>query len=296
MEETGYPWWGALLLAVATSLAALQLLLSRLRQLALDIPNHRSLHETPVPRTGGWAMVVGVFVALLWAPVAMSAVTVTAFALLLAVSLADDLRTVSARLRFAVQAGSVALLLVDLAPGLAWWLMPILLIGGVWVVNLYNFMDGMDGFAGSMTAIGFGTLAGISAFRGEAELAGICGIMAASSMVFLYYNWPAARIFLGDAGSTSIGLAVFAVSVYGWQQSVFSPLVPLIIFSPFWVDATYTLLRRMYNRERWWEAHRQHLYQRSALSVGTRKTLGIELTVMLGTSLAAISVVALGLA
>lgn len=296
MEGAGYQWWGAVMLAVAVSLAALQLLLSRLRQFALDIPNHRSLHETPVPRTGGWAIVVGVFIALLWAPVEMRAGTVSAFALLLAVSLADDLRPVSARLRFAVQLGSVALLLSDISAGLAWWLIPLLVVGGVWVVNLYNFMDGMDGFAGSMTSIGFTTLAGISLYRGEPELAGICGIVAASSAVFLYYNWPAARIFLGDAGSTTIGLAVFAVSIYGWHQSVFGAAVPLLIFSPFWLDATYTLLRRMANGERWWEAHRQHLYQRSALRAGTLKTLKIELIVMLGTSLAAVSVVALGLA
>ena len=296
MEGTGYQWWGAAMLAVAVSLAAMQLLLSRLRQFALDIPNHRSLHETPVPRTGGWAIVLGVFIALLWAPVQMPVGTLCAFALLLAVSLADDLRPMSARLRFAVQLGSVALLLTEISPGLAWWLLPVLVVGGVWVVNLYNFMDGMDGFAGSMTTIGFGTLAGISAYRGELELAGICGIVAACSTVFLYYNWPAARIFLGDAGSTAIGLAVFAVGVYGWHQSVFSPVVPLIIFSPFWLDATYTLLRRMVGGERWWEAHRQHFYQRSALRAGTLKTLKIELIVMLCMSLTAVSVVALGLA
>ena len=296
MEGAGYQWGGALLLAVVVCLAVLQLLLSRLRQLALDIPNHRSLHETPVPRTGGWAVLVGVVAASAYAPLPTSIATVCAFAMLLMISLVDDLRAVSARLRFVVQLGSVALLLADLSPGAPWWLMPLLVIGGVWVVNLYNFMDGMDGFAGSMTAIGFGTLAGISAFRGDVQLAGICAIVAASSLVFLYFNWPSARIFMGDAGSTTIGLATFAVSVYGWQQSVFGPLVPLLIFSPFWLDATFTLLRRMLSGERWWEAHRQHLYQRSALRIGTQKTLRIELVVMLGMSLVSVLVVGLGLA
>ena len=296
MAGVGYQWGGALLLAVMVCLAVLQLLLSRLRQLALDIPNHRSLHETPVPRTGGWAVLIGVIAAAVYAPIVISATTVCAFALLLAVSLVDDLRAISARFRFAVQLGSVALLLADLCPDLPWWLLPPLVVSGVWVVNLYNFMDGMDGFAGSMSAIGFGTLAGISAYRGDLQLAGICAILTSSSLVFLYFNWPSARIFMGDAGSTTIGLAAFAVSVYGWKQSVFSPLVPLLVFSPFWFDATFTLARRVLTGQRWWEAHRQHLYQRSALRIGTLKTLRIELVLMLGMSMAAVSVVALGLA
>lgn len=296
MGDVGYLWWASPLLAAVVSLAIMQLLLSRLRQLALDIPNHRSLHEVPVPRTGGWAVILGVVIAAVVGPVALSFGTVSAFTLLLAVSLADDLRSVSARLRFGVQLMAVTLLLLDLCPGLAWWLLPVVVVGGVWVVNLYNFMDGMDGFAGSMTAIGFATLGGISAYRGDTELAGICALVTASTSVFLYYNWPSARIFLGDAGSTCAGLAVFAVSVYGWERGLFTPVVPLLIFSPFWVDATITLVRRMIKGERWWEAHRQHWYQRSALKLGVKRTLRTELIVMLCTSLGAVVVVASGLA
>lgn len=278
-------------------MSAIFLLLSRLGQLALDTPNHRSLHEIPVPRTGGWAVITGVSIGLVVSRLSISPLVLLAFFALFAISLIDDLRPLSARARFSVQLASVSLVLYAFAPEVAHWSIWVLLIvGGVWVINLYNFMDGMDGFAGSMTAIGFGALGLISAWRGAGDLAGICFLIAACSVIFLYYNWPQARIFLGDAGSTVIGLAVFAVSVAGWQQGVFHWLVPLLIFCPFWLDATATLLLRVVRRERWWEAHRQHIYQRVALKFGVKTSLFIELFVMLSTSLIAVLLVVSGMA
>lgn len=297
-------WWWPLLVSCAVSAATtamvLRLLLSRLRQFALDTPNHRSLHETPVPRTGGWALLTGVVTGLLVSQPVTELGTVFAFISLLAVSLIDDLRPLSARLRFVVQILSVAVLLYTLLPEAggeyAWVVLPLLTLAGIWVVNLYNFMDGMDGFAGSMTAIGFATLGAVCFLRDAVDLASICFLLAISSVVFLFYNWPKAQIFLGDAGSTVIGLAVFAVSVVGWQRGVFSLLVPLLVFLPFWADATVTLLIRVFRGERWWEAHRQHLYQRLALKHGVKVSLFIELAVMVSASLGALLLVLSGLA
>ena len=99
-------WWMPLMLSAAVTAVGLWLLLSRLSQFALDTPNHRSLHEVPVPRTGGWAILGGVSVGILVAGVDFSAGAAIAFFLLLAVSLADDLRSLSARFRFAVQISS----------------------------------------------------------------------------------------------------------------------------------------------------------------------------------------------
>ncbi|MFD1216353.1 MraY family glycosyltransferase [Microbulbifer celer] len=288
-------WLLAMLVAAAGTFGAIQLLLSRLRQLALDVPNHRSMHTAPVPRTGGWAIWAGVASALALSPVALRWDVALPFALLLTVSLMDDLKPLSARVRFLVQSLSVWLVLTALVPELVvWWLAPLVVVG-IWVVNLYNFMDGMDGFAGSMTAIGFATLCGISFWKGNGELAGICAVIAVSTLVFLYFNLPGAKIFLGDAGSTVIGLAVFAVAVSGWSDEVFSPLIPLLVFAPFWVDATWTLLKRIRKGERWWEAHRQHYYQRTALKIGVGKTLRREVIVMAGLSVTAVALVVSGL-
>jgi len=287
-------WMLALLVAAIGTLGTVHLLLSQFRQLALDIPNHRSLHQVPVPRTGGWAIWVGVALALVVSPLALRWEIALPFGGLLMVSLIDDLHPLSAKVRFIVQTLAVGSLLYFLVPDLPAWLLPVLLVGGVWVVNLYNFMDGMDGFAGSMTVIGFFTLAGISFFRGDISLAGICLLVGISTLIFLYYNFPVAKLFLGDAGSTVIGLIVFAVSVQGWSGQVFSPLVPLLVFAPFWLDATWTLICRVWAGEPWWQAHRQHYYQRSALRVGVKKTLILEVFVMAGMSLLAVTLVISG--
>lgn len=289
-------WFTPLLLAVIVSYGAMALLLSNMGEFALDLPNHRSMHEIPVPRTGGWALVAGLAPAALAGPVPLSLSTILGFALLLAVSAVDDLRHVSARVRLPVHILAVGLLLMGLPDALAWWWYPLLLMGGVWMVNLYNFMDGMDGLAGSMTAIGFSALGLVSAWRGDLQLAGFCVLLVVGALVFLRFNWPSASIFLGDAGSTSLGLAVVAVSLFGWQRGTFGLLVPLVVFAPFWLDATLTLLHRMLSGQRWWEAHRQHFYQRSAMRIGVKNTLYWQLGFMSIMATLAFALVLSGLA
>lgn len=288
-------WFLLIPLAAAVSYGVMALLLSRMRELALDLPNHRSLHEKPVPRTGGWALLSGCALALVLSPTVLPVSTFAGFGLLLSVSAVDDLRHVSARVRLPVHLLAVALVVAGLPQPLAWWWYPLLLAAGVWVVNLYNFMDGMDGLAGSMTAVGFATLGLICAWRGEGDLAGVCALLVATALVFLRYNWPPANVFMGDAGSTAIGLAAVAVSLFGWQRGAFGPLVPVVVFAPFWLDATVTLLRRMAVGERWWEAHREHFYQRSALRVGVKRTLYRQLGFMMCASILALLLVLLDL-
>ncbi|WP_346840199.1 glycosyltransferase family 4 protein [Microbulbifer sp. SAOS-129_SWC] len=289
-------WLAPLLLQAVLSYGAIAFLLSNMRELALDLPNHRSMHDTPVPRTGGWALVGGLVPALLISPLELPLVVPMGFVLLLAVSALDDLRHVSARLRFPVHMLAVALVLAGLPTPLAWWWYPLLLVGGVWMINLYNFMDGLDGLAGSMTAIGFATLGAIGAWRGDTALAGVCALVVVGALVFLRFNWPGARIFLGDAGSTALGLAVVTVSLFGWQRGDFGLLVPALVFLPFWLDATLTLLRRVLSGQRWWEAHREHFYQRSALRWGVKKTLHKELGIMSAVSILALVLAAMDLA
>lgn len=284
-------WLVPTLLAAAVSYAVLSLLLSRMREFALDLPNHRSMHETPVPRTGGWAMVAGCIPALALSPVSLPGLIFLGVVLLLAVSAIDDLRHVSARVRFPIQMLAVILVLTALPHKLAWWWYPLLLFSGVWMINLFNFMDGMDGLAGSMTVVGFGTLGFICAWRGDTELAGVCLLLVVVALVFLRFNWPSARIFLGDVGSTTLGLVAVIISLFGWQKGTFSLVVPIVVFAPFWLDATWTLLRRVFRGQRWWEAHREHFYQRSAMRIGVNKTLYLQLGFMLAMSLLALALV-----
>lgn len=250
-------------------------------RMIVDAPNHRSMHDRPIPRTGGWALVVGVAAGLVLSIDGWSLVLALAFASLFLISALDDVGHIPAAVRFPVHVFSVVLVLIALPGTLVWWQFAVLLFAGAWMINLYNFMDGIDGLAASMTAVGFSILGLLSALRGFEELATICGLLVVGALVFLRFNWPPAKIFLGDVGSTSLGLSAFVVSVYGWQAGAFSLLAPLILFAPFWLDATLTLVGRILSGKRWWEAHREHFYQRSALQNGVRSALLFQLKLML---------------
>ena len=157
-----------------------------------------------------------------------------------------------------------------------------------WIVNLYNFMDGMDGFAGGMTVIGFTTLAALCASRGAAELAAMSLAVAASALGFLLFNFPPARIFMGDLGSSLLGY-LCAVAMLSAESSASIPLwISALVFSPFIVDASVTLARRTLAGERPWRAHRDHFYQRLVrLGWGHRKTVVCEYGLMLACAVSA---------
>jgi UDP-N-acetylmuramyl pentapeptide phosphotransferase/UDP-N-acetylglucosamine-1-phosphate transferase len=170
-------------------------------------------------------------------------------------------------------------------PGLAgplpgWLAILLTLLFTVWMINLYNFMDGMDGFAGGMALIGFSTLAWLG--RADESFASICLIVAAASAGYLVHNFPPAKIFMGDTGSTSLGFLAAACSLWGSKSGLFPFWVAILVFSPFIADATVTLLRRVLNGEKFWEAHRTHYYQRLVLlGWGHRRTVLAEYALML---------------
>ncbi|WHI49148.1 hypothetical protein [Microbulbifer sp. VAAF005] len=188
-------WVVPLLLAVATSYGATSVFIVRMRNFALDVPNNRSMHSVPVPRTGGWAFLLGCLVAIVVSPLILSPLVLAAFTLLLVVSALDDLRHVAIHFRFSAHLVAVALLLFALPEQLNWWFYPVFIVAGAWAINLYNFMDGMDGLAGSMTLVGFSSLGVICALNGDAELAWFCALVAVCASVFLVFNWPSAKIF-----------------------------------------------------------------------------------------------------
>jgi len=165
---------------------------------------------------------------------------------------------------------------------------PFALLFVVWVTNLYNFMDGMDGFAGGMACSGFLLLAILGWREGRETFALLATTVATAHLGFLVLNFPPARIFLGDAGSIPAGFLAAGFSLWGVREAVFPLWVPLLAFSPFIVDATVTVLRRFFRRERVWEAPRSHYYQRLVLAGWShRRTVLAEYGLMLAATLSA---------
>jgi UDP-N-acetylmuramyl pentapeptide phosphotransferase/UDP-N-acetylglucosamine-1-phosphate transferase len=269
----------------------------------LDHPNERSLHAEPLPRTGGLAIfgsvLLGIIVTVALGDGAIfqanGILWILSMALLVgAVSFWDDRTDLSPGLRLGVQAlaaGGVtwgAGLTVTTIPvpllgslALGWLAVPVTMLFLMWMANLYNFMDGMDGFAGGMTVIGCGLLGYFGWQAHHPVIAVIATLQSAAAAGFLIHNFPPAKIFMGDVGSVSIGFLAAALIVLGCRDGVFDLWVPLIVYSPFILDATVTLVRRALRHEKVWEAHRDHYYQRLVLSGwGHRRTVLAEYGVM----------------
>ena len=248
------------LLALVVCWLLLRLLLGR-AWLPLDRPNERSSHAVAVPRIGGVGVVAGVAAGgLLLLPNDLLGLLLLALGLA-ALSLLDDVRGLPVRLRLAVHtlAGAALVWFLPEVPAWAWWL---LLPALVWMTNLYNFMDGADGLAGGMAVIGF-SVYGAAAWLGGAEsFALLAWAIAAAAAGFLVFNLPPARLFLGDVGSIPLGFLAGGLGLFGWLEGLWSAAFPLLVFSPFVVDASVTLLRRAWRGEKIWQAHREHYYQR----------------------------------
>ena len=271
------------LVAFVVSLACLGILLSPIgRQRLLDRPNERSLHQRPVSRGGGIAIAAGVAAAGIAAPQGHGALLALAGALAV-LSLADDVFTLPALLRLAAHlaaAGAALGLTIGVAEPLPFAL---LLLAVAWYANLYNFMDGSDGLAGGMAVFGFGAYAWAAHQSGAASLAALSASVAAASGAFLLVNFHPARLFMGDVGSVPLGFLAGVLGVLGWRDGVWPLWFPVLAFAPFVCDATLTLLKRLLRRERVWEAHKEHYYQRLVrMGFGHRATAWIEYAAMAG--------------
>jgi UDP-N-acetylmuramyl pentapeptide phosphotransferase/UDP-N-acetylglucosamine-1-phosphate transferase len=271
----------------------------------LDRPNARSLHTQPTPRGGGWAIVLTMLPAWLWADARAGTLTdpaelllVLGTAALIAVSWIDDRRGLSARIRLIVQAASVALVLAALPRDLtlSHGMLPLaidrLVAAGLWLwfVNLFNFMDGIDGLAGgSAVAMGLGVML-VSLSHGPDELNVFRGaIIAGAAFGFLLWNWQPAKIFLGDVGSVPLGYLLGFELV---RLAMDGNLVPALIIALYYLaDATITLLRRLGRGERVWEAHREHFYQR-AVQAGRSHALVSEVAILVQLELVLLALLA----
>ncbi len=260
--------------AAASALVLHWLLASGLAwQLATDVPNARSMHTRPTPRVGGWGIVPVVVVVVLTLAPRLALIALVAV-MLAALSQIDDRRGLPARVRFAAHLCAVAVLLAVYPAAAPWWLVGIGFLM-VWLINLYNFMDGADGLAGGMALFGFGAYAVAASAGGAAAddlvLASIS--VAGAAFGFLLLNFHPARLFLGDAGSIPLGFLAGAFGYWGWRETIWPLWFPAMVFAPFIADASVTLLRRLLRGEKFWQPHREHYYQRMVRSgIGHRRT------------------------
>ena len=274
-------------IAVLVSAVATRVVMRYARKRLVDPVNQRSSHRIAKPRGGGLGLVIGLLAAwlpMVWFPGASPLVAPLTIALvgMSALGWWDDHGHVSAAIRLPLQLAMVGLVCIALGmpdhlalvswyslSAVAWWYFPVAILGGGWMVNLTNFMDGIDGIAATQGVVGCVTLALLLPTDGVVpsdaaaamELRLFLFACAAACLGFLVWNRPPAKIFMGDVGSTALGL-VFVSGIFSGIHFGVALDVLLLPLAPFIADATCTLMRRAWHRERLSQAHRSHLYQR----------------------------------
>jgi Fuc2NAc and GlcNAc transferase len=303
------------LLALGAAAVAAWLLTAAVRRFALahavlDVPNQRSAHRVPTPRGGGLAIAAvslgGTIAAGIGGlvPGRVALALVGGGALVAVVGWLDDRRGLSVAARATAHAAAAAwavaclrgLPVLDVGAG-SLSLGPLgalaALIGIVWGINLYNFMDGIDGLAGGEAVLVGAAGGGLLLLDGAAGLAFVSFLLAAASAGFLVWNWSPARLFMGDVGSGLLGY-LFAVLALASERSGAVPaLVWVLLLGVFVFDATVTLLRRAVRGERWYAAHASHAYQR-AVRAGRTHARVTTAVLGLGLVLAALATLAVG--
>jgi Fuc2NAc and GlcNAc transferase len=242
----------------------------------LDLPNERSSHSVPTPHGGGVALMAAFIFGLLlatWTHGKWDAAVITlsvAALVLTVVGALDDLCGLSVRLRLLtymavclwVACSLLQPTLSDMAAA------DVLLVGSValamlWTLNLYNFMDGIDGIAAiqaMLACCGIALIAWVFGRNGDYAL--LCLLLASAHAGFLIWNWPPARLFMGDAGSVPTGFLVAGLALWGAARGQINPLCWLILMAVFITDSSMTLLQRIRARQAFMQPHRQHAYQR----------------------------------
>jgi len=235
------------------------------------IPNERSLHDSPTPKGGGIAITLTWYLGLTVLFYSGIIERNLYFALLSGVMLAivsliDDIKGLKPIIRLIVHFMTAILAFYFLEglrplviPGFNinynYFVYPFAIIGMVWFINLFNFMDGVDGFA-SVEVITISAVLFVMSWNLVTILLIVC------LTGFLCWNWPKAKIFMGDVGSTQLGFVLVVLGIYFHNTFEFSILNWIMLTSPFWFDATLTLFRRWRNKEKLSEAHCKHVYQR----------------------------------
>ena len=240
----------------------------------IDEPGPRRSHATGIARGGGLAVGLAVVIVAGFrdpaAPLALPFLVGAMVIVLL--GWCDDHRPLPVGWRLAIQLFAAVGIVAWLGPvesihvaatpvKLVWVWTPLAVIALMWLMNLFNFMDGSDGLASAQAVISCALFCAAFAFQGEYGSSGIAGIVAGATAGFLFWNWPPARIFLGDSGSLLLGWCVGSLALFGTLNGRLSIWLAFVIVSPFVVDATATLCWRLIRGERWYTPHQEHAYQ-----------------------------------
>lgn len=236
-----------------------------------NLPNERSAHKIPTPRIGGIAIIITWYIGIISFFLLGAIENELFFALisglgLACVSIIDDIKEVKPSIRFFVQilvsvvafyflGGLRDFFIPDIGFDYSYILYPLVIIGMAWFINLFNFMDGIDGFAAN-EAITISLILFI--FSGNL----VNLLLIACIAGFLFWNWPKAKIFMGDAGSTQLGFVLIVLGIHFHNTLNLSILNWIMIAAPFWFDASYTLFLRWRKGEKITQAHNKHAYQR----------------------------------
>ena len=277
-------------LIMAVALTGSAFLTELVRRIAIiDIPNNRSSHSQPTPRGGGIGLVAMTIFGLICSQIIWHLTTwqgllfyLGGTALIAVVSWLDDVRSLSAKVRFLVHFIAAG---VVIAKWGYWETLSLPLIGEIhlgplgialtliWIVgltNAYNFMDGIDGIAGGQALVAGIGWAIVGWMVSDKFVFAIGGLLAASTLGFLFYNWSPAKIFMGDVGSTFLGFSFAVIPVIAAQSApnahTYIPLIGFLFIWPFIADTGFTLLRRISKGENIFQAHRSHLYQRMVIA------------------------------
>lgn len=279
--------------ALVTMLLTIIILISKFGKEIQDIPNERSLHETPVPRIGGVALMAGLLTGWMLMLTSLKWWIVLPLIGLFIVSLLDDMHNLPVRKRLLAHVAAAAILVAGsgLITQQGLLIAVIVLLFAVWMTNLYNFMDGSDGLAGGMALIGF-SIYGIASLISQDDTQAMLNFtIGAAALGFLYNNFHPAKIFLGDAGSIPLGFLAAGMGFLGWQQGYWAAWFPILVFSPFIVDASITLVKRTLRGAKVTEAHREHYYQRLIQMGWSHRSVAlVEYVLMLGAGASALFV------
>jgi Fuc2NAc and GlcNAc transferase len=255
----------------------------------LEIPNERSLHDIPTPKGGGIAIIltwyIGITILFFLGVIERSLYFALLSGIMIAlVSLIDDIKGlrpifrlifhfVAAIMAFCFLKGLRPLVMPDFNINYNFLVYPLAIIGMVWFINLFNFMDGVDGFA-SVEVITISCVMFIMSWNMITILLIVC------VTGFLCWNWPKAKIFMGDVGSTQLGFILVVLGINFHNTLEFSILNWIMLTSPFWFDATLTLFRRWRNNEKISEAHRKHVYQRTVQAGFSHEKVNLLLIIL----------------